>query len=299
MSDESKTPRLPPDNPGSSGKKKEAKASPGKPRTKSDDILISADEAVEILSGWREDCRVAGGFLTCLPFFKGEGEKPKKGVLAASMRAFPLIGAGLGIAAALVLAVAIWLGLPLMLAGCLAVGALILMTGGLHEDALADFADSLGGHDKKSRLAIMADTQTGTFGVLALVFSVGLRVLALASFSAADSAAAALIAAASASRCAPLVMAWAMKPAKKSGQGALTGQPKEDRLYAGVGLGAALALLFLGPVGGILALLCGALAGLGLAYYAKKTLGGYTGDVMGSAQQVCEIAILLAASALL
>ena len=56
-----------------------------------------------------------------------------------------------------------------------------LVTGGLHEDGLADTADGFGGGgDRAAKLAIMRDSRIGAFGVLALIFSVGLRAAALA-----------------------------------------------------------------------------------------------------------------------
>ena len=56
-----------------------------------------------------------------------------------------------------------------------------LLTGALHEDGLADTADGFGGgRDREQKLAIMRDSRLGTFGVLALVLSVGLRAAALA-----------------------------------------------------------------------------------------------------------------------
>jgi adenosylcobinamide-GDP ribazoletransferase len=64
-------------------------------------------------------------------------------------------------------------------------------------------------------------------------------------------------------------------------------------------LGALAALLLLGPLSGLLAILLGAAAVGGIALLARRRLGGYTGDVFGAAQQMAEIAILLAAAATL
>ena len=46
----------------------------------------------------------------------------------------------------------------------------IVLTGGLHLDGLADWADALGAYqDRESRLSIMKDSHIGAFGVLALI----------------------------------------------------------------------------------------------------------------------------------
>src|SRR3546814_6705492 len=77
-------------------------------------------------------------------------------------------------------------------------------TGALHEDGLADTADGLwGGATPERRIEIMRDSGTGAYGVLALVFSVGLRTAALANIVMVEGslrAAAALIGVAALSR---------------------------------------------------------------------------------------------------
>ena len=65
----------------------------------------------------------------------------------------------------------------------LALLAVAFLTGALHEDGLADMADGLGGSDPARRLEIMRDSRIGAFGVLALIFSVGLRATTLATIA--------------------------------------------------------------------------------------------------------------------
>src|SRR5918994_1725534 len=84
-------------------------------------------------------------------------------------------------------------GLPPFVAATIAIGFLALATGGLHEDGLADTADGFGGgRTRDEKLAIMRDSRIGTYGVLALVFSVLIRAMALASIFSPDYAAGAL-----------------------------------------------------------------------------------------------------------
>ena len=93
---------------------------------------------------------------------------------------FPAVGALVGAVGGLVL----WGAggaVPPLAAALLAVAAQVLLTGGLHEDGLADVADGFGGgRDRERRLAIMRDSRIGTYGALALVLGVGLRVALLA-----------------------------------------------------------------------------------------------------------------------
>ena len=98
--------------------------------------------------------------------------------------AFPLIGLLVATIASLVWVVALALDLPPIIAATLAVLAAIIVTGGLHEDGLADCADGLFGPMQRSqaqRLAIMRDPHLGTFAVIALFISLTLRIAALAS----------------------------------------------------------------------------------------------------------------------
>jgi len=263
-------------------------------------LVPSSDEARKILSGWGSDLRIALLFLTRLPLPARFGAKIKKGAIAPAMRAFPLIGACLGIFGGLIMGLSQTLGWTPLVGALLAILAIALLTGALHEDGLADVADGFGaGTDTQTRLDIMKDTQIGSFGVIALVFSIGLRVAILAGFSDVGAASAALIASASASRAALPLIAHRLKPARKSGLAVNAGRPDDTSLYAALALGGALTLLFLGPVGGFITLIVAVTVCFAVMELSQRLIGGYTGDVLGAAQQICEIAVLLAALAVL
>src|SRR3546814_9783083 len=77
------------------------------------------------------------------------------------------------------------LALPPFAAAIIALAFAILVTGGLHEDGLADVADGFGGgHDKARKLAIMRDSRIGTYGVLALALVLAARGGSLAALAA-------------------------------------------------------------------------------------------------------------------
>ncbi len=114
-------------------------------------------------------------FFSRLPIPGGEGD------FARSLRLAPLAGALLGLAGGLVFIAALSLRLPVAAAALLGLGFGALVTGGLHEDGLADIADGFGGGFTAARkLEIMKDSRIGAFGALALILSVGLRASALA-----------------------------------------------------------------------------------------------------------------------
>lgn len=206
---------------------------------------------------------------------------------------FPLVGALIGLAGAAVHAGATMVGLPPMLAAPIAIAAMLLLTGALHEDGLADVADGFGGgRDRAAKLEIMRDSRVGTFGAAALVLSLGVRAVALAYLATPVAVVAALVAAGAGSRAAlPAVAGW-LDPARSDGLAASQGRPKGSRVLMALGFGLAVPLLVLGgdalPV-----LAAGAVAALAMAALARRQIGGYTGDVLGAVQQMVEITMLL------
>ncbi|HEX2152085.1 MAG TPA: adenosylcobinamide-GDP ribazoletransferase, partial [Stellaceae bacterium] len=183
-------------------------------------------------------------------------------------------------------------------AALLAVAAGIAVTGALHEDGLADTADGFGGgRSRDHKLAIMHDSAQGTYGVLALVLSVGLRVTAIAAIGDPVFVGLALVAAHAASRAVLPSAMLLLRPARDNGLGAAAGRPSGTIAALAALIGAAIVLATLGPLTGALALLLasGAVALAGML--ARRQIGGYTGDVLGFFQQIGEIVMLLVAAA--
>ncbi len=251
------------------------------------------------LSGWWRDCCVAGRFLTRLPFPE-QKDAGKKGALAAASRAFPLVGGAVGVIAGLSLMVAAGLDLHPLACAFVAVWVSAAVTGALHEDGLADTADGLGGGKTKTeKLKIMKDSRIGVFGVLAVVLSIGFRAAILGGLPGPGLAASAVIAAHVLSRGLLPAVLVAMAPARKSGLAAKAGTPDDEGWGTALILAALLGFLFLGPAGGLMALLGAAAAVAGVAWLANRQIGGVTGDILGAQQQAAEIAVLIAAAAAL
>jgi len=242
-----------------------------------------------------DEFAIATAVLTRLPV---GAALPADGAIAASGWAFPLVGAGIGAIAALAFLVAELLGSGSAPAALLAVAAGLAVTGAFHEDGLADTADGFGGgKSREEKLAIMRDSQHGTFGIVALVLSIGLRGAALGTIGEPIRAGLALIAAHAASRGALPALMRILAPARADGLGATAGRPSRTVAIIAAALGAAIALALLGPRTGAIAL---ALSGGALALaamLARHQIGGYTGDVLGFFQQIGEIVMLLAAAA--
>ncbi len=255
---------------------------------------------------WWADLKVALALLTRLPTGpRGHAEAPD---IARAGRVMPLAGALIGLVGAAAFWLSGGLGLPPLVSGLVAVAATILFTGAFHEDGLADTADGLGATAERARrLEIMRDSRTGTYGALALILSVGLRAAALAAIAApgaalgggAGAVAAALISAHALARALPpAVMAWAPL-ARSDGLAAGAGRPEPAQAWFALGLGALIALLLLDFGTAVAAMAAAGLAAGALVLLARAHIGGYTGDVLGAIEQAGEVAVLLAAAAVL
>lgn len=205
---------------------------------------------------------------------------------------FPLVGAAIG-----ALAGSVRVGAEQLLgrtpATMLALITLVVVTGALHQDGLADTADGLGARrDRDRRLAVMRDPATGAFGALALIGWALLMFTTLASLNAVRALIALTVACALA-RWAALLHAAAARPARKDGLGAAL-RVSRPALAAATVTAATLAL-------GLCAVIPGAIAtGMALivaalsALLTHRALGGRTGDTLGATIAVAE-AVLCAA----
>jgi adenosylcobinamide-GDP ribazoletransferase len=122
------------------------------------------------------DIAVAFQFLTRLPL---DGLAYRPDAFKRAAKFFPLVGLVIGAGDA---GVYRFLSphLPAAIVALLIVLFSTLVTGGLHEDGLADAADAFGGGwTKQQILEIMKDSRIGTYGALALAFSLAARILLL------------------------------------------------------------------------------------------------------------------------
>jgi len=240
-------------------------------------------------------------------------------MLRASAAHFPGIGVIVGGAAAAVFALLQAL-LPAttftpLVAASLSTVLTVWLTGGFHEDGLADVADGLGGsYDRARALEIMKDSRVGAFGAMALVLALLCKVALLALLGSVEAlpaegvqapafggwyVCAALWGGHVVSRTLPLVL---VKLLPHVGDTATSkSKPLADQISAG-GLVVAFAWCFGAlALAGLVLDAINLLAGCGLAVLAllallrffRRRLQGFTGDCLGCAQQVCEIAFYL------
>ncbi len=242
------------------------------------------------------DLLLATQFFTRLPvpIDSDTGQRP----LAESAWAFSLVGCIIGAAGGVTASLAS--DLPSYAAALLAVAVMCAVGGGLHEDGLADCADGMwGGANPTQRIAIMRDSKTGAFGVIAIVTVISLKAAAISNLLSVGgelAAALAIVAAASASRGFLPIAMRAFPVASETGRAVEAGSPKTQDVIVGGIISIVITFTMIGFNTSINGLIIGSLLAGGLGYLALKRLGGHTGDVLGAQQQVLETAILLAAT---
>ncbi|MHA6345028.1 adenosylcobinamide-GDP ribazoletransferase [Roseivivax sp. CAU 1761] len=227
------------------------------------------------------ELRLALMLMTRLP--AGRLAEPVPGAAEAGW-ALPLTGLAVGLPVWAVLAAAAALGVPPASAALLGFGAAVLLTGGLHHDGLADFADGLGGATQARRLEIMRDSRIGSYGVLALLVASGLVVAGMAGAPQLSG----LLLVALASRWLMLAALVLLPPARPDGLGRMAGGVAPRALWPGGAATLAVAL-WAGPAALPVLAVMGAVA-LILGALARRRLGGQTGDVLGAVQLATEAA---------
>ena len=245
-------------------------------------------------------------------------------MLRASAAYFPAVGVVVG-GLVVLLTAALMHYLPAayapLVAAALGTAWSVWLTGAFHEDGLADVADGLGGsYDRERALIIMKDSRVGAFGAIAVVLALLSKVALLALLGAVGALwmYLALMAAHVVSRTWPLIIIrWLPHVGDDAGS---KSKPLADQISIG---SLAIALLWCAgalalsawvaasvlsgtdvqtlataqvlPVLKVLA--CGGLASaLAFVYLLRlfaRRLQGFTGDCLGSTQQVCEIAFYL------
>jgi adenosylcobinamide-GDP ribazoletransferase len=229
-------------------------------------------------------------FLTRIPI--GEAAFDANDV-AHSAGWFPLIGALLG-AAYSGIAWALEPHLPAVLIAVLLVTVDALATGALHFDGLADMADGFGGGKTRDDvLRIMRDHAIGSYGGLALVLVVALRLAAYSSLLAQPTDRnwmVALIVTPALGRWSILLLT-AMLPYARQGI-SVAGYIERQSLVWGTLVVMVILIAAISMRAWIAAGIIVVVTGL-FGSYCRRRIGGITGDTLGANLQICESAALI------
>ncbi|MBF6206481.1 MULTISPECIES: adenosylcobinamide-GDP ribazoletransferase [Nocardia] len=228
--------------------------------------------------------RLAISWLTVLPV-RGPDDVDRSAAARAILLA-PLVGALLGAGAAGLLWALSWVGASAPLAGLLVVGALALITRGMHLDGLADTLDGLGSYGPPERARqIMKSGGAGPFGVAGLAFAIGVQAFSFAAL--ADSGRWVAVALAVATGRVAVILACRGVPAAPgTGFGILVAGTQSAVAAASWSVAALALAVFAVPSRpwlGPLAVALGLAASTVLVRHCARRFGGLSGDVLGAA----------------
>ena len=224
-------------------------------------------------------------FLTHIPI---RMEQPRTRDIAQSYYFYPIIGLLIGLAAALLRHVLVAVFSPAF-AIVLVLAFLVWISGGLHEDGLADVADGMGGGwTAEQRLQIMKDSRIGAFGAAMLVLAILAKYAALTSI---DSTRldAAIVSGQVLARWAFLPMGFFNRPARE-GLGAEFMKGLSATAVVSSTVLSIAAVVWLCKARGTLALAAAALIVVLTSVYFRRRIGGINGDCFGATFQFVEIA---------
>lgn len=235
-------------------------------------------------------------FLTILPAGKQSHDIH---YVAKNMYLFPVAGLVVG---AIVGAMAFGISpfLHPLLVGLLVTGALVIITGVHHTDALADFADGLmakGGKEIKRKA--MLDPAVGSAGVAALViYFAGMIVVFQIGFSSGLAILMSIVTAEVIAKYAMVLLANRGLSAWEGFSSPFTAAMKDKRRIAAA-TGIMLAIVWLASsYAGLIALgVSLAIAGL-MKYVSGKSFGGISGDVLGASNEITRLSSLIVLSSL-
>jgi adenosylcobinamide-GDP ribazoletransferase len=230
------------------------------------------------------------GYFTRVPVPRWVGYEPH--YLNAAARYFPLVGVLVGGLGALVYLAALRV-FPPGVAMLLSMAATLLVTGAFHEDGLADCCDAFGGaYTREDVLRIMHDSRIGAFGAIALVIALALKWQTLSTLPPLR-AAGLIIAAHAASRTCAISYLATLDYVRAEGKAKPVAQRLSGAAFAWAALFGLPALFWPDWRFACAALMMLAVLRFVLGRYFVRRIGGYTGDCLGFAQQIFELAIYL------
>ncbi|MEZ5691920.1 MAG: adenosylcobinamide-GDP ribazoletransferase [Rickettsiales bacterium] len=207
---------------------------------------------------------------------------------------FPIMGAFIGLIIGVFYISALYIGITNYIAAWLSIIFYLLLTGGLHEDGLADTADGLAsGRSREQKLAIMRDSHIGSYGVLALITIIALKSLLISELTLNAQSLYIFIIAAAVSRAFMVLIMRTMPYARNDGLAATCGKPTEINTLVTISIASSTLLLATSPTTAFSCVTALFITYIILRYVFNKHFGGITGDTLGASQQVGEVLLFM------
>ncbi|QNT77876.1 adenosylcobinamide-GDP ribazoletransferase [Entomobacter blattae] len=207
---------------------------------------------------------------------------------------WPLVGGILGIMPWATITVSGWMGFSSSLCVIIGLVTMVFLSGGLHEDGLADTMDGFGGgKNKEETLRIMHDSRIGSYGCIALILVFLARYVSLGQLMVNHTLLPALIMAGALSRLSMLWLFYTLPLAQDKGVAYGIGKPHSRALKRGVFFTALMGISVLSFSHFIIASLIGGLFTQYMKNLAVRKVGGISGDILGCACILVETGLLV------
>ncbi len=230
-------------------------------------------------------------FLTIIPFSKNI--KVNEEDLGKSMLYFPLTGLFIGGCLVGVNQVLSFL-LPQSVVDGLIITFLVVITGSMHLDALADTIDGIGsGKERNEKLRIMKDATVGAMGVVAIILVLILKFLALNAIPGTLKNQALLVMPVMGRWSQVIVSYFSTYAGLKRGLGSPFITHVSVSIFIVASIMAVLCAFCLFLVKGAIIAVIVVIASFFYSLFFKRILGGVTGDVLGAGNEIIEAAFLI------
>ncbi|MEG0251851.1 MAG: adenosylcobinamide-GDP ribazoletransferase [Christensenellaceae bacterium] len=213
---------------------------------------------------------------------------------AASVAWFPVTSLLVGVVMLLVYWIFSFTGISLLAAFVSVIGA-YLFTGGFHIDGFADMCDAFFARKSKERtLEILKDSRMGTYGVLAIVFMVGIKTILVANLNYHV-----LLILLAAPVCGKIPMVLCAKLSKYPRKDGLAKYIVDDittqTALIAIFVSSAIVLMCVGFFAGTVAIAAMLVIGALMFALSNNKIGGATGDILGASNEIGEMVFLFIA----
>jgi adenosylcobinamide-GDP ribazoletransferase len=242
---------------------------------------------------------LALSFFTRVPVNLPDVVKPE--MLHKASRYFALIGVFIGGVSALIL-ILLASFLPISLAILISMACSLLLTGAFHEDGWADVWDGFGGGwTVEQKLNIMKDSRLGTYGAASLFFILMIKYQSLVLLSTYNESpvfavSLALVLAHTLSRAVSTSLIFSMSYVSEDAQSKvkhLAQHLSPNGLFILLITAALVMFTLLPALHCLVMFLCLWVIRIILIFWFNRQLGGFTGDCLGAAQQILEVAVYI------
>ncbi len=223
---------------------------------------------------------------------------------SVSVRSLPFAALIMALPSVCLIGLGTVFGLSTPVTATLAIGLSALVTGAFHEDGLADTADSIGGgYSAEKRLSIMRDSRIGTYGAVALIFIILLKISALSALIdgvGGLASACVFVSAAMVSRIAGILPLVFLPAARLDGKSASAEKPEPFFTLIAAIIAVIFCFMSLNSFGFlkiIMAFFAVTLAIFTMSLWSWRKIQGQTGDILGAIQQISEAVFLIVLSA--